>query len=113
MLKAVPPLVVIYLEDMWVLLSVVEMDDELGGCDLLERTLVEYATPHVWSLVLVVGVEIDHVSPSKVRQEIILLFGDKEREGVVASRAIRFFVNDAQTGKDIACLPLHAQWHVP
>lgn len=45
MLKAVPPLVVIYLEDMWVLLSVVEMNDELGGCDFLERTLVE-----TWSI---------------------------------------------------------------
>ena len=84
-------------------MSIAQGDRQLVGAQVDEGGAEEQTAPHIGLVAVVVGIEIDAVAGAEIRQEILALFGNGQRDEVVAAVGVAFLLfDDLKVGENVA-----------
>ena len=89
------------------------MNGYLIGLDVHDEALEQDAPTYVWLAVRMIAVQIYHVAPPEIGQEVFTLVGNSERDFIKSSAAGSFLLRDGEARIDISHLLFLTQRHVP
>ena len=89
------------------------MNGYLIGLDVHDKALEQDAPTHVRLAIGMIAVQIYHVAPPEIGQEVFTLVRNGERDFIESLAAGSFLLRDGEAGIDIPHLLFLAQRHVP
>ena len=89
------------------------MNGHLVGLDVHDEALKQNAPTNVRFTVGMIAVQIYHVAPPEIGQEVFTLVRNSERDFIKSSAADSFLLRDGEARIDISHLLFLAQRHVP
>ena len=89
------------------------MNGNLIGLDVHDEALEQNTPTHVRLTIRMIAVQIYHVAPPEIGQEVFALVRNGERDFIESTAAGSFLLRDGEAGIDIPHLLFLTQRHVP